>query len=56
MIRAYKIMNVTEKAEQKLLSFLSHNVCDNEPFKETKGDKFRPNKRTYYPPQNIIRL
>lgn len=36
MIRAYKIMNVTEKAEQEPLSFLSHNTRDNEAFKEIK--------------------
>jgi len=36
IIRTYKIMNVTEKAEQKPLPFLSHNIHDNESFKEIK--------------------
>lgn len=49
-------MNVTKIPEQEPLYFLLDNMHDNEAFREIKGGKFKPDKRKYYPIQNIIRL
>lgn len=48
-------MNITKIPEQELLSLLLDNTHDNK-FKEIKGGEFKPDKRKYYPIQNIIRL
>lgn len=49
-------MNITKIPEQELLSLLLDNIHDNKAFKEIKGGEFKPDKRKYYPIQNIIRL